>query len=197
MDLRIPKQGVRMPDLEQRRSRPSGCIARHTIAISAIALGVCYPSNGPAQVPLPAADSVRSLYRPPTLLLVQPAPNRTVPQDRPTIVFRFAPGEPADPIDARSLVVTVDGEDRSALFQIAAIEAWGPLAPPATESTPAIAPGGHLVAARICSVRGACGETSAMVTVTAAAEAPQRPSVERKRTLIDLLLLAARKLITP
>lgn len=147
------------------------------------------PSQAPAASQLPA-------YRPPAFALVQPPAGGSVPQDRPVVVFRFAPGEPNDPIDTRSFVVSVDGEDRTSLFQIAPGEAWGPLA-----SSPigaAIAVGAHHLAARVCSARGTCSEVTAVVTVAvspAALEAP--PPGDRRRSFIDVLLAAARKLLNP
>lgn len=187
---------------KQYRSWPS----QSAIAILTTVLAlVGSPSNGRAQPPLPTGGPGAStgttslpLYRPPALALVQPPAGGSVPQDRPIVVFRFAPGESGDPIDARSFSVTVNTENRSALFQVAASEAWGPLAPAVPGHAPAIAPGAHRVAARICSVRGACAEVIAMVTVVASPSSiPEKASVDRKRTLIDLLLLAARKLINP
>lgn len=160
-----------------------------------------YLLDGSTQPPGPPGDpgaSATSLppYRAPVLSLVQPPAGGRVPQDRPIVVFRFAPGESGDPIDARSFSVTVGGENRSGLFQVAASEAWGPLAPAVTGHAAAIAPGAHAVAARICSVRGACAEVSAMVTVVASpASIVEKVSVDGKRTLLDLILLAARTLL--
>jgi hypothetical protein len=103
-------------------------------------------------------------------VLVQPAGGGTVPQDKPVVVFRFAQGEAGDPVDARSFVVTVDGQDRTALFQVsvASAEAWGPLAPVAAPPAQpdfalALPAGAHEVTARVCSVRGVCAMASAVV----------------------------------
>jgi hypothetical protein len=143
----------------------------------------------PVPPPLPG-------YRPPELALVQPASDGSVPLDRPVIVFRFAPGDSTDPIDVRSLAIAVDGKDRVSSFQVARDMAWGPLAPP--EELQSLLAGAHSVVARICSIRGACNELRATVTVAApATPAKESAVVDRKRTLIDLLLAAARKLLNP
>jgi hypothetical protein len=129
---------------------------------------------------------------------VQPASGGSVPQDRPVVVWRFAAGDSADPIDARSFAVSVDGIDRSTLFQAARDAAWGPLAPEPNEQQRTIALGAHQLAARVCSVRGACSEVTATVTVVASATAPaDKEASDRKRTLIDLLLAALRRLLNP
>jgi hypothetical protein len=135
-------------------------------------------------------------YRPPALALVQPAAGGSVPQDRPVVMFRFAAGEPNDPIDVGSFAVTLDGEDRTKLFQVTATEAWGALALPSTATNPSISEGSHQVAARICSTRGACSETSAGVVVTNA-PTPEHEATSRKRTIVDVLLQLARKLLKP
>lgn len=154
-----------------------------------------------AQQPTPPPNSLPVLgpYRAPALALVQPTAGGSVPQDRPVVVFRFAPGEPNDPVDARSFAVTVDGENRSSLFQISPSEAWGPLAPSRADGAPAISIGAHHIAARICSTRGAC--TEVITTVTVAPPATSATSIDsaadRKRSLVDLILTAARKLLNP
>ncbi|HEX6250020.1 MAG TPA: hypothetical protein VFZ56_01145 [Gemmatimonadaceae bacterium] len=148
------------------------------------------PPAQPPPVPLP-------VYRAPVIALAQPAPGAAVPQDRPVVVFRFAAGEPGDPVDARSFAVTVDGEDRTELFQLSLAEAWGPLASP----DDAIEPGSHEVVARICSARGACTATTALVTVgvsgvnTAASSGGK--STRKKRQFLDALLGALRTLLRP
>jgi hypothetical protein len=136
-------------------------------------------------------------YRPPALAIVQPPSGGTLPQDRPIVVFRFASGDSSDPVDARSFAVSVDGKDASARFQIARDEAWGSLASEPNEPA-SIALGAHQIAARICSIRGACTEVSATATVVVSATSPPKESTpaDRKRTLIDLLLAAA-KLLSP
>jgi hypothetical protein len=130
------------------------------------------------------------------LALVQPAADGSVPQDRPIVVFRFAPGDSTDPVDARSFAITVDGKDRSAGFQAARDMVWGPLAPP--DDGAALGAGMHTVVARICSIRGSCGEVSASVTIAAASPtAADAPAPNRKRTVLDLLLVALKKLLMP
>lgn len=167
----------------------------------AVALGATTPALaaplGAQQPNLPTTTP--SEYRAPTIVLAQPggATGHTVPQDRPVVLFRFAAGEPADPVDARSLAVVVDGEDRSALFQVVGTEAWGSLARPGET----LAAGAHQIAARICSARGACAAVSATVDVVASpAAAPQavpQPAASRRGRLIDALLAAARRLLDP
>jgi hypothetical protein len=138
---------------------------RFGVALAIIAI---HPSGAAQEpvIPSPAPQSpVVQLpaYRLPALALVQPAAGGNVPSDKPVVVFRFAPGEPNDPIDVRSFAVGVDGHDRTHLFQVNGGEAWGPLAPPDAES--ALEPGSHEIAARICSSRGACADVSATVLV--------------------------------
>ncbi|HEX6252525.1 MAG TPA: hypothetical protein VFZ56_13975 [Gemmatimonadaceae bacterium] len=146
------------------------------------------PPAQPPPAPLPA-------YRAPVIALAQPAPGGAVPQDRPVVVFRFAAGEPGDPVDARSFAVTVDGEDRTELFQLSLAVAWGPLASP----DDAIEPGSHEVVARICSARGACIATTTLVTVGVSAvnttESAGGKSTRKKKQLLDALFGALRTLI--
>lgn len=176
-----------------------------TVVIAAGVAGA--PHAIPAQLPVPPgtppgapADSAwlttPGRYRPPALVLVQPPVGGSIPQDRPVVVFRFTPGELADPVDARSFAVVVDGEDRSALFQVSASEAWGRIAPIPDGGHAGIALGAHQVAARICSVRGACGEIVATVTIVASpASVAETSEVGRKRSLLELLLEAAKRLL--
>lgn len=115
----------------------------------------------PGQLPAAAQPA----YHAPTLALVQPTAGRSIPQDKPILVFRFSRGEAADPVDVGSFTVNVNGVDRTEDFQVTADEAWGPLAKPGTADS-AIAPGTYRVSARVCSVRGACSQaTSAVVAV--------------------------------
>jgi hypothetical protein len=92
----------------------------------------------------------------------------------------------------------VDSHDRTALFQLSATQAWGPLVPP-NENGGALTVGAHQLAARICSARGACATVSATVTAVANAaavpNAPAAPAVSRKSRILDLLLSGARRLI--
>ena len=179
-------------------------------AVVALLAGVAtaYPlaaqqSAAPQQPQLPATTSaVLAPYRAPVLALVQPATG-TVTQDRPVVVFRFAQGEPADPIDLASFAVSVDGEDRTGLFQVATGaaggDAWGPLDPPGDN---ALTVGAHQVVARICSTRGACASAASAVIVmpplVAPAEdaAPDGPK-SRKRKVLDAVVGVGRKLLVP
>ena len=145
----------------------------------------------------------QSAFRAPVIALVQPAGGHSVPQDKPVVVLRFAAGESGDPIDLATFAVTVDGADRTRLFQVTAGEAWGPLAPPArSPNDSALAPGTYHLTARICSARGACGETAVPVNVAPASTprtdgATDKIAVSRRQRLIDALLSVARKLLTP
>ena len=152
-----------------------------------------------AQQPTPPSSSspVLAPYRAPAIALVQPAAGGTLPHDRPVLVFRFAAGEPNDPLDTRSFAVAVDGEDRTALFQATSSEAWGPLASP---SGSAVTPGAHQITARICSSRGPCGETSVLVTVVPAAAASDAARKEDKRgkdRVIQAVLSVLKQLLAP
>lgn len=163
------------------------------IALAAIAFA---PSALRAQQTPPPA--VAAPYQAPTIALVQPPDGGSVPQDKPVVVFRFAPGEADDPLDLRSFAVAVDGQDRSALFQVTATAAWGPLAAPANGAAAAtgLSPGPHQVAARICSSRGACREVSVTVTVAAPPVAdPTSPA--SKHGFLALLISVVRRLLAP
>ena len=146
------------------------------------------PSAGPSLPP----------YRSPALALVQPAAGGTVPSDKPIVVFRFAPGEPNDPIDAHSFAVVVDGADRTAAFQVTGMEAWGALVNPGDRDA---SPGTRQVFARICSARGACAEVSASVAVIEAGHnsqvLPQASSAPTRRKVMDAVVAAIRKLLEP
>ena len=153
-------------------------------------------AQGPSVPQVSVPPSSLTPYRPPALALVQPAAGGSVPQDRPTVVFRFAPGEPHDPVDVGTFVVTVDGHDRTALFQVTSGEAWGSLASTQVGAQAPIATGSHQVLARVCSTRGTCTETSATVVVVASAAAVDE-ATHRKRSLVNTLLDIARKLLNP
>jgi hypothetical protein len=167
-----------------------------TLAIGLALLAKAEPADAQQSAPPVAgsAPAAPSAYRPPALALVQPAAGGSIPQDRPVVVFRFAPGEAADPIDAGSFAVIVDGQSRNALFQVTAGEAWGPIFP--TKSGAESVAGSHQVTARICSTRGACSETSATVVVVGSSAATEN-AAGRKRSLVDVLLSVARKLLVP
>jgi hypothetical protein len=116
------------------------------------------------------------------------------------VVLRFARGETNDPVDVSTFAVSVDGLDRTQLFQVTADEAWGALAK-LTSSDSLISIGAHAVTARVCSVRGACGETATTVVVVdppTAAPATSQDQVKSTRArVIELVLDAVRKLIVP
>lgn len=154
------------------------------------------PAPAPSQPSQPPVATQPSAYRPPAIALVQPAAGGSVPNDRPVVVFRFGQGEHNDALDTRSFAVTVDGIDRTSLFQVTASEAWGPIAAPSDH----LEAGSHQIAARICSSRGACGETSGVVTVVSAGALsdPARSDDKRgKGRVIRALLSALRQLLSP
>jgi len=98
-------------------------------AIVVAVFALAYSRQGAGQTPASPAPPLQT-FRPPVIVLAEPASDATVPQDRPIVMFRFAAGDSADPIDARSFVVSVDGKDRTPLFEVVADVAFGPLAPP-------------------------------------------------------------------
>lgn len=180
---------------------------RHCVLGLAIATGIASlfgaAAQQPAPVPLPGQPSTPTVagqlpaYRPPALALVQSAAGGSVPQDRPVVVFRFVPGEPNDLIDVRSFAVSVDGVDRTSLFQVSPGEAWGSLAP--LDNASALATGAHQLVARICSSRGVCAELSATVSGVPSAVENAEPThaSARRRKLLGALLDAVRKILTP
>jgi hypothetical protein len=146
----------------------------------------------------------------PSIKLIVPAEGAAIPADKPVVLFRFAAGDSSDAIDPASFRLAVDGLDRTNLLQLGNGEAWGPLVPDSFASSPPIAPGVHLVHARVCSVRGVCGLLDASVTVIPAepiaqsgAAAAADSSAEHGtpisliRMLLELVLALARKLIGP
>ena len=178
-------------------SSPARGVSVLPLAAAAAAAALARPALPLArQQSAPPATGV--LYRAPVLALAYPPPGGAVSASRPVIVFRFAPAEPDDPVDAASLAVSVDGVDRSACFQVAANEAWGSLAggQPRDCRGTAIRPGVHVVTARICSARGICGSTTVAVTVLPpeGGREPDGPPTRLQR-LGDLLLIALRKLL--
>jgi hypothetical protein len=124
-------------------------------------------------------------YRLPVIALAQPVTGSALPQDKPVVLFRFAAGEATDPIDLGSFAVSVDGENRTALFQMSGAEAWGPL----TSEADRIELGEHELVARICSSRGACS------TTTAPGPVGSRKPQKKKLQFLDALLGALRTLI--
>jgi hypothetical protein len=187
-------KGATPPDARRRRSMRGRDGNGRVLPVALLAaLGPFLGSHAQAPAPVP--------YRAPSIALVQPPAGGTVPQDRPVIVLRFARGEAADPVDVRTFAVAVDGVDRTAHFQVTADEAWGPLSK--IESTDSlIALGHHAVVARVCSVRGACGEAATVLVIAApaAVTGPQASPSQTRSTrtrVIALLLDAVRRLIVP
>lgn len=160
-----------------------------------------YPQ--PLQYPSPQTQSGTQAsavvaYRAPLMALAQPVDGGSVPEDKPVVVFRFMSGEPMDPIDALSFSVSVDGSDRTDLFQLTQGEAWGRL----TSESDLLANGQHDVRARICTARGACAATknSVVVIVESAAIATVRAVAadkarKRKSKVIDAAIQAARVIL--
>ena len=172
-----------------------------SLALIAATLTRVAPLGAQQAVPPTPAPQIAP-YKLPTIALVQPPSGGTVPQDKPVVVFRFAQGEPADPIDVRSFTVMVDGEDRTRLFQLALLaaaapalpggEAWGPL------DDRTVAEGSHEVSARICSSRGACGVASAAVLVADGSKGSNAGNEPPKRQrVLRALLDATRRLLLP
>lgn len=185
-----------------REPRPAAWAAAVSLFTLALAPGAC------AQQPVPAPPLAS--YRPLELALVQPATGGIVPQDRPVVVFRFAPGDSTDPIDARSFAITVDGVDRTSSFQATREMAVGLLVRDSAANSPAFTPGIHQLHARVCSLRGVCTELDASVTVVPPESITQSRStaepdstaeggspVSLIRMLLELVLALARKLIRP
>jgi len=156
----------------------------------------------PAIPGMPAHPPVLAAYRLPVIAIAQPTEGVVLPDDRPVAILRFAAAEALDPIDALTLQVLVDGEDRTSLFTLAQNEAWGRLSP----ADELLIPGQHEVRARICSTRGACSVVKATVTVVATtsllqqlgaagerARATQSPS--RRTRVLGAVLQAMRVLI--
>jgi hypothetical protein len=165
------------------------------VLVAALAGAAAAPLR--AQEP-PVAQEPVAPYRPPVIALVQPPAMGSVQSDKPILVFRFAAGEPGDPIDVGSFAITVDGADRTPLFQVTATEAWGPLRqvdPRAAPNPDAAA--SHDVAARICSARGACASVTATVSVSASPAVAAPETASRREGWLDLLLRAARRLLIP
>ena len=167
-------------------------------AVVAFTLGtVCaYPLQAQQPTPpgappgsTPVATPAIAAYRAPQIALVQPRPGGTVAQDRPALVFRFAQGEPDDPIDIASFAVSVDGEDRTKGFQVTAAQAWGPLG-----DTPPV--GLHEVTARVCSTRGACATAQGSVAVLPAPTSGATPT-SKKRKALGALLDFGKRLLLP
>jgi hypothetical protein len=198
---RASPQGIEHRRLDRLRPGRTGRRIASRQALGGC-IGLALAFAGPAVTKQAAAQQATApmpsplgSYHPPLLVLVQPASGAAIPQDRPIVLFRFVAGDSIDPVDTRSLGVAVDGKDRSTLFQSARDMAWGPLAADAELSSLSV--GGHALNARICSIRGACADVSATVTVVASAVAPASAGANRKPTLIQVLLGAVKKLLLP
>ena len=160
-----------------------------------------YPQYPQTPVPgMPQTAVTLPAYRVPLISVAQPNDGIALPDDKPVAVFRFASGEPLDPLDALSFTVTVDGVDRTPLFQLTQGEAWGSLA----AAGELLSAGQHDVSARICTAHGACGTTKATVNIVPAASviqlgagtaASQSKSPSRRGRVLDAVLQAARILI--
>jgi hypothetical protein len=150
------------------------------------------PASAPTSVVLPA-------YRAPVIAIAQPNDGIAIPDDKPVAVFRFASNELLDPLDALSFSVTVDGNNRTSLFQLTQGEAWGPLA----SVGELLATGQHDVRARICTSRGACSVAKATVNVVPASSmiqlsagaASTQSKAARAGRVLETVLQAARVLI--
>ena len=141
-------------------------------------------------------------YRSPQLALAAPVRGESLPQDKPSVVFRYERGEPDDPIDLASFTVIVDGEDRSTQFHADSAEAWGSIDPLAKGASAgqALALGVHQVAARICSVRSVCTDLRDAVTVAPSsldvASAPSPKRISRVLAAIAVILAFIQRLFT-
>ena len=140
-----------MPCLPARsRSRP-GIAGLGALCLTAACATVPGLQRGPAR------------YRAPSVVLAYPARGAALPADKAVLVFRFAPGEADDPIDLASFRATVDGVDRTALFRVTDAQAWAAIGD--SPANPGVTAGPHVVGARVCSARGACGALTVSVDV--------------------------------
>ena len=165
------------------------------LALTWLAIGVRpLPSQQAPSLPSPLPA-----YRPPVLALVQPAAGGSLPSDKPALVFRFAPGDANDPIDAQSFAVTVDGVDHTSRFHVTAAEAWGMLEDADGGDAADVGTGVRQVFARVCSTRGACAEVSTTVPVVEAARANSASSngssSARRRRVVDAVVAAILRLL--
>lgn len=137
-----------------------------------------------AQAQVQDTTAVSAPYRAPELVLASPVSGEALPQDKPSIVLRYARGEADDPLDLTSFVVLVDGENRSAQFHADTAEAWGSIDPLANGALAgqALALGVHQLTARICSTRGVCTDLRETVTIAASPLAPNASPPAHKKT---------------
>jgi hypothetical protein len=207
--LATPRRDGRAPRLEVTVTcAPSlftRAAVRHASRSLAAAIVLAALPHTPAGAQQPTPPPVMP-YRPPAIALVQPvlppAGTGSVPLDRPAVVFRFAVGEADDPLDVRSLVVAVDGADRTTLFQATPDQAWGRLASDEQLRRGELTTGTHRVVARICSTRGVCATAEAQVLVVpgvTSADAAGRHAGESSgtRRVLGAVLSATRKLLLP
>ena len=158
-----------------------------------------YPQLPPTGLPgQPTQPVVLAPYRLPVIAVAQPAEGVAIPDDKPVVVLRFATVEPTDPLDALSLSVSVDGEDRTSLFQFTQGEAWGPIA----VGGELLSAGPHEVRARICTAHGVCSTAKATVNIVPAstltqlsAGASANKTSQRRGRVFDAVLQAVRVLI--
>ena len=149
-----------------------------------------------------ASATSNAPYRPPALALAAPARGESLPQNKPAIVLRYARGEPDDPIDLASLVVLVDGEDRTTQFHADSTEAWGSVDPLARGASAgqALALGVHQLTARICSSRSICTDLRETITIEPSVfstePTPHSSSKARVLTVIALILTLIQRLFT-
>ncbi len=177
------------------------CRGRAVLPLVSALLATKAVSLAHAQQPIAQPPpSTIAAYRAPVIALVQPPGGGTIPEDKPVLVFRFASAEAEDPLDGTSLRVLVNGVDQTARFQSNSTEAWGSIGD-ATTASASIELGPRQVVARICSVRGACAETAHLVTVvpslTGNADDTRSRAEGKKERVLDALLAAVRKLLTP
>lgn len=137
-----------------------------------------------------AQHAMSTAYTPPRLVVAYPAPGVSVPADNATVIFQYASTD-ADPFELRSFRVIVDGVDRTSHFRVTADAAWGVIAD-GNEVGLRV----HDVRARICSVRGVCVGTQAIVSVLGTARSTSL-SKDRRGKIIDVFLEMARRLLKP
>jgi hypothetical protein len=142
--------------------------SRSRAACPMIAVLVAATSAARAQAPASGAPVIGSSPRRPSIQLVQPVAGANIPTDRPTVSYRYVPGEATDPIDDSSFQLWIDGVERTQGFRVGNGEAWGTLG-----AARPLSPGAHLVIARVCSVRGICAAANdVIVAVPTAAALP-------------------------
>ncbi|MDB4906768.1 MAG: hypothetical protein JWO05_1552 [Gemmatimonadetes bacterium] len=191
------------------------------LALITLALSACAATPMPSTLGVPAVPQ-------PTIRMLSPVEGAAVPADRPMVVFRLgmttdahANEAPLDSADATSFRAWVDGVDRTRAFRFSGEDAWGPLFDPVLTSTSTSAStsmsvvGAHAVSARLCSSRGICTTTHAVVLVLLPATLPApatspgdtstarenadalAPATTRPHSLLGLLLLGLQRILWP